>query len=516
LSNPTPKPPTPATGDRWEEDRALRAILEGTARATGNEFFRALVNQLASVLRVRYSIVTELLPDRETLRTLAYWDRDHFLDNVDYPVRDTPCEGVVNGEICHFPSHLQESFPSDQELARMAAVSYFGVPLFDNDKQVVGHLAVLDTEPMPTKPRVQTILEIFAARASAELVGIRAQEALRESEASFRQLTEEIQEVFWLIQVDKGDLIYLSPAFERIWGRSCQSVYDDPHAWTAGIHPADRERVVTAFTERAAQGTFEEEYRIVRPDGSVRWIRDRGFPVRNKDGEVYRVAGIATDITKQKIDLSGKLLAAQEEERRRLARELHDDVTQRLAMLALETGRLEQQLRPVSERVGDQFREMKNRIVQLSEDIHGISRRLHPAILDDLGLVEAIRSQCNSFEDNEGTPVEFTAENVPEEIYKDVAFCLYRITQESLRNISKHADAKGVSVALLGRNKHLELTIEDTGIGFEHELPPGHVGLGLASMAERVRLVQGTINVRSSPGEGTRIQVTTPLTRRAV
>ena len=140
------------------EDQALRAILEGTVRATGSEFFLALVKQLAVVLKVRYAIATEVLADLESVRTLAFWSRDRILDNVVYPVKGTPCEGVVHGEMCHFPRRLQETFPDDLELVRMSAVSYFGVPFFDNNQQVIGHLAVLDTAPMPAKPRNKAIM----------------------------------------------------------------------------------------------------------------------------------------------------------------------------------------------------------------------------------------------------------------------------------------------------------------------------------------------------------------------
>ena len=227
------------------------------------------------------------------------------------------------------------------------------------------------------------------------------------------------------------------------------------------------------------------------------------------------MAGIATDITRQKIDLTGKLISAQEEERRRLARELHDDLTQRLAMLAIDAGTVEKQLHSVSPPACEQLHKMREQITQLSRDVHDISRRLHPAILEDLGLVEAIRSQCNAFEDHEEIPVDFTAENVPDEICGDVAFCYYRITQESLRNIAKHAQAERVRVSLLGNGGDLKLAIEDKGIGFDPQQQKEPLGLGLASMAERVRLVQGTLNVHSEPGQGTRIQVRAPLTGRA-
>ncbi|MHC4100534.1 MAG: PAS domain-containing protein [Planctomycetota bacterium] len=125
----------------------------------------------------------------------------------------------------------------------------------------------------------------------------RAEEALRESETLLRQLTENIREVFWMTSDDGQEMIYISPGYEEIWGRTCQSLYERPVGWAEAIHHKDRDRVMAAFFEGAAKNGFDEEYRVVRPDGSIRWIRDRGFPIRNDAGEVQRIAGIAEDIS---------------------------------------------------------------------------------------------------------------------------------------------------------------------------------------------------------------------------
>jgi diguanylate cyclase (GGDEF)-like protein/PAS domain S-box-containing protein len=125
----------------------------------------------------------------------------------------------------------------------------------------------------------------------------RTEEALVRSEERFRQIAESIREVFWMTDPKKKEILYVSPGYEKIWGRTCESLYERPAEWLAAIHPEDRERVVKAAMEKQAKGTYDEEYRILRPDGSLRWIRDRAFPVRNESGEVYRVTGIAEDIT---------------------------------------------------------------------------------------------------------------------------------------------------------------------------------------------------------------------------
>jgi PAS domain S-box-containing protein len=142
-------------------------------------------------------------------------------------------------------------------------------------------------------------------------------EALRESEARFRQLAENIREVFWMTDARKNHTIYVSPGYETIWGRSCQSLYDSPRDWVAAIHEEDRERVLEAALAKQVSGNYDETYRIVRPDGSIRWIHDRAFPVRNEAGEVYRVTGIAEDITERK--LAERRLDARNEVNRALA-----------------------------------------------------------------------------------------------------------------------------------------------------------------------------------------------------
>ena len=125
----------------------------------------------------------------------------------------------------------------------------------------------------------------------------RAEEVLRESEERFRQLAENIDEVFWLTNPSRSEMLYISPAYEKIWGRRCEELYASPQTWLDAIHPEDRGRVRHAATTKQAEGTYDEEYRIIQPDGSIHWIRDRAFPVRNASGEIQRYAGVARDIT---------------------------------------------------------------------------------------------------------------------------------------------------------------------------------------------------------------------------
>lgn len=214
-------------------------------------------------------------------------------------------------------------------------------------------------------------------------------------------------------------------------------------------------------------------------------------------------------------NLAGQLLTAQEVERKRIARELHDDLSQRLAGLAMEAEMLEQQMPPQGAGAV-KLKEIRDKLVILSIDVHSMSRQLHPSILDDLGLPDAIASECARFRRQDSIAVDFRAENITKEIPPDVAVCLYRIAQEGLRNISRHAGATDVTISLVGKNGTILLTIMDNGRGFDPERVKGKQGLGLDSMKERAYLIGGDFSIESQPGQGTVIEVLVPLSRSPV
>jgi signal transduction histidine kinase len=212
--------------------------------------------------------------------------------------------------------------------------------------------------------------------------------------------------------------------------------------------------------------------------------------------------------------LAGRLISAQEEERSRLARELHDDLAQRLAVFAIDVGQIEQQLGDLPEPVRETLNEMKKDIVTISQDVHKLSRQIHPSILDDLGLIKAVESECTNFSRREGTEIEFYHEKIPTVIPKGISLSLYRIIQEGLSNISKHACANHISVSMKGTGHDVLLSVQDDGIGFDPEEVREKPGLGFSSMRERVSLIHGEFSISSEPERGTVITVRVPLTRR--
>jgi signal transduction histidine kinase len=154
---------------------------------------------------------------------------------------------------------------------------------------------------------------------------------------------------------------------------------------------------------------------------------------------------------------------------------------------------------------------MRKQLVSLSEDMHALSRQLHPSILDDLGLVEALRSECASFSRREKIAVDYRPEKLPANLPRDIALCVYRVAQEALRNVAKHAGVNEASVSLVAAGPELLLRIHDEGAGFDPDSMRSQPGLGLSSMAERVRLVQGKLSITSAPARGTTVDVSVPL-----
>lgn len=305
-------------------------------------------------------------------------------------------------------------------------------------------------------------------------------------------------------------------------------------AWEALVHPSDREECLRIFQQNldglipVARG----EYRLKHRSGSWVWVLDQGRVVaRDEAGNALRFVGCHMDITARKEseealqarerelhesrehyrELSYRLITAIEEERRKIARELHDDITQRMAALAVDSGLLLQCEPDLTTRLVEPLKTLNQQAARLAEDVHGLSRQLHPSLVEDFGVVEAVRAECLKFQQRRGIVVRFRARSLPEEIKGHVAVCLYRVVQESLRNIDRHAQAGKVQVSLSGGKDCLHLSIEDDGVGFHPTELRGKRGMGLASMRERVSLVDGTMTVRSKPGRGTQIKVRVPL-----
>jgi PAS domain S-box-containing protein len=335
---------------------------------------------------------------------------------------------------------------------------------------------------------------------------------LRESEKRFRLMADTAPALIWMCDKE-GTVTYLNDRRIDFTGRDLATGFGD--VWSKFIHPDDVQSVQTA-NKRALekQQGYSKEYRLRRRDGVYRWMLDIAAPRVNEDGSFAGFVGSAADITDQKLaqealeKIGGKLIEAQEEERTRIARELHDDICQRLALLSME---LEQVNRGSNSGRSPKLEEIRRHCAEIAGDVQALSHKLHSSKLEYLGLAAAIRSFCREFSQQHDVSVEFADENVPNFLPRDISLSLFRVTQEALQNALKHSGIGQFSVVLRGSAKEIQLEVSDRGAGFDVEGAKLDRGLGLVSMQERAHLVHGTFTIESSENGGTRILVRVPL-----
>jgi PAS domain S-box-containing protein len=292
----------------------------------------------------------------------------------------------------------------------------------------------------------------------------------------------------------------------------------DMHCFLQRLHPKDREAVSkTVAKALAGEGNYEMEYRVVLPEGRIRWIASRGGVEFDATGKPVLMRGASLDITTRKQaeeiahNLSGRLIQAQEEEQMRLARDLHDDLSQSLALLSVELEMFGQTRPAESGQISGRMQEFSAQVKRLSAEVHQLSHELHPAKLEQLGLVAAVRGFCKEFALAHEMAIEFADRSVPRAVPQDTALCLYRIAQEALHNVVKHSGGTAARVELAMEGGELWLAIADDGVGFDPKTMRADGSLGLVSMDERARFVHGLLSVESEPGKGTRVEVRVPI-----
>jgi PAS domain S-box-containing protein len=292
----------------------------------------------------------------------------------------------------------------------------------------------------------------------------------------------------------------------QLLGRSHYEIFPDlPERWRQ-IH----RRCLKGETLRAEEDPWDRA-------GGTTWLRWEIRPWQNLDGVPGGILIFSEDITHRKhaeealVSLSGRLIEAQDEERKRIAREIHDDYNQRLAMMAIDLKQLAEDLADSSGEASQKVDELFNRVSVLGADLHSLSHRLHSSTLESLGLVAGLKAFCREFSEQQGIQVDFANENVPRGVPADAALCMFRIAQEALRNTKRHSGANRAEVRLEQLEGRLHLSVSDCGRGFNSNKPPAERGIGIHSMEERLRLLGGELQIQSRPMEGTRIDAWLPL-----
>jgi PAS domain S-box-containing protein len=465
------------------------------------------------------------------------------------------------------------------------------------------------------------------------------EQARRESELRFRQLAENIREVFWMADGKTREVLYVSPAYEEVWGRTCASLYEQPRSFLDSVHPGDRARVVEANERQfTAQMPYEQEYRVVRADGSVRWVRDRGFSIRDDAGQVYRFAGIAEDITairevaaradwlssfpelspspivetdvegrityanasacqllpwlssyargertdvpehswlaglrempgdiadtvtkpfERRFELDGRwyqqaiyfvapfgrvrsygvditdrkraedellnsvtqmrALAAREQtvreqERQSVSREIHDELGQALTAIRLELSAWMGDLPPGQQR-SPRAASLMSLIDETIQSVRRIATSLRPGILDDAGLTPAVEWAVEEFASRAGIKYRLDLPSDDLRLDPELSTALFRILQEALTNVARHANATELTVRISMETGSVRLEIHDNGQGITGAQLSHSASVGILGMQERARLLGGELIVRGSPGKGTTVTVRIPESR---
>lgn len=325
-----------------------------------------------------------------------------------------------------------------------------------------------------------------------------------------------------------GRIIAFNHACQEMSGYSFREVKGRT-LWDFLLPPEEVDEAKAAFAGilEGAEPARTYERTWIGKDGSRRVIASSSIARRGADDAVRQIVSTGIDITQRKLAedalrrsedqlrrLMANLFTAQEEERKRVARELHDDVNQRMAMLANEVATLEQTPPGSARLIRKQLRSLRERVDQLSDDLRRTAHHLHPSALDHFGLVAALESHCSDFLKLHPIQLKLAHRSVPESIPFEVSLCLYRVTQECLNNIAKHSGAREVTVAIRGDKDGILLSVIDNGTGFDPSLVADQSGLGIVGIRERVRLVDGTVSINSQPGHGTQIDVRVPLTKR--
>jgi PAS domain S-box-containing protein len=360
--------------------------------------------------------------------------------------------------------------------------------------------------------------------ASRDVTEKRSAEAvLKESEVRFRQIFENVEDVFWMRDFTTQQIIFISPAYERIWGLSAESLLRNPTSWRSAVHPDDRPQVDRVLANDGER--HDHTYRIVRPDGAIRWIRDRAFPIRNAEGRTVRLAGVATDITEtreaqtklqekseQLQRLSQRLLEVQESERRHLARELHDEVGQALTAAKISLQMAQQSTADAG--LASDLCKSVDALDDLLRQVRRMSLDLRPPMLDDFGLLPALRWYLEQTMKRSGLEVRLIAPSKLERLEPGLETACYRVVQEAITNVVKHAEASQVEVEL-ALGDELNVTVSDDGRGFDvtgaQDKARHGAAAGLGGMLERVSLLNGLLWIDSAPGQGTKVRACFPL-----
>jgi PAS domain S-box-containing protein len=337
-----------------------------------------------------------------------------------------------------------------------------------------------------------------------------------ECEKCFQLVANTAPVMIWVTGVDKL-CTYVNQRWLDFTGRPLEAELGD--GWSESVHPEDLRDCLDQYTAAFdRRDSFHLEYRLRRFDGEYRWLLDSGVPRFEVNGSFTGYIGSAIDITQHKLaedalsTVSQRLIRAQEEERAWIAREIHDDIGSRLSLLMMTLGRLSE--RTSFTEIRDGIGKAIQQATDLCSEMRTLSHRFHSPNTVCIGLEASASAYCREVAEQYKVEVRFHAGNIPRQLPPEVSLCLFRILQEALQNGTKHSGSKHFRVLLESEVHEIRLVVEDTGTGFDTELAFKGRGVGLSSMKERMKLVNGQVRIDSELGRGTTIHARVPVTGR--
>jgi len=440
---------------------------------------------------------------------------------------DAIASGTLDGIIVSWNTGAQHMYGYTEAEAVGKPITMILPPeLMDEENKILetvragGHISQFETVRVAkTGKRINVSLTISPIKdSSGRMVGVsgiarditerkRAEEALLSSERRYRLLFERNVAGVGIASVD-GQLLDCNDGWARILGYQSKDELRGRHASEFYFNPAERQSLVDELFEK--QVLFSRELQLKRKDGTPVWVLFNAAVHSDHDRPIVQATMIDISEWKRADEaLSGmtrKLIEAQEQERARIGRELHDDINQRLAMLSLELEQLEENPSEIQPRV----KELRREMAEVSNDVQAMSHDLHSSKLEYLGVVAGIKSWCKEFSERQRVEIDFS-NDVHSALPFEIGLSLFRVLQEALHNVMKHSGVKRIEVQLREDSGEIHLIIRDSGKGFDVEAALQGKGLGLTSMRERVRLVNGTIAIESKPMGGTTIHVRVPF-----
>ena len=353
-------------------------------------------------------------------------------------------------------------------------------------------------------------------------VSKKTEEELLKSKQQFQSLVENISGVYWVNNLETYQSLYISPSYETIWGRKVEDLYKNPADFINAVHPDDRPFLFEAHKNVIHTSVMNITYRIIRPDGAIRWISAKTNVVVNAEGSNIEY-GYAEDITERKMaeeeikntneqlrQLTAHLQSIREDERKRIGREIHDELGQQLTAIKMDVVWIDKKMPAETIALKTKLKNIIGLLDGSNQSIRRILSELRPLVLDDYGLIEAMEWLGRQFTTNTGIPVKFVSSEAEIKAPELIATCIFRVYQEAFTNITKHARAKAISTSLDIIGDTIVVIIEDDGKGFKIESAQSNKSFGIFGMKERVLSLDGKFELFSSPGKGTKIVITLP------